>query len=65
MPQSKDGKLIKNKGSIKLWLSNDDYKIPIKIENRTNIGDMIMKLKKIKWWIFVLLLILIVVQKNL
>ena len=48
LPQSKDGKLLKNKGSMKLWLSNDDYKIPIKIENRTNIGDMIMKLKKIK-----------------
>jgi hypothetical protein len=47
-PQSKDGKLLKNKGSMKLWLSNDEQKFPIKIENRTNIGKMVMKLKNIK-----------------
>ena len=46
-PQSKDGKLLKNKGTMKLWLSNDQQKFPIKIENRTNIGKMIMKLKNI------------------
>ena len=48
MPESKDGKLLKNKGSMKLWLSNDSNKIPVKIENRTNVGKMIMELKKIK-----------------
>ena len=47
-PQSKDGKLLKNKGSMTIWLSNDEKKIPIKIENRTNIGKMIMKLKNMK-----------------
>ena len=47
-PQSKDGKLLKNKGSMTKWLSNDEKKIPIKIENRTNIGKMIMKLKNMK-----------------
>ena len=47
-PQSKDGKLLKNKGTMTLWLSNDEKKIPIKIENRTNIGNMVMKLKKMK-----------------
>ena len=47
-PQSKDGKLLKNKGSMTIWLSNDEKKIPVKIENRTNIGKMIMKLKNMK-----------------
>ena len=47
-PQSKDGKLLKNKGAMKLWLSNDEAKLPVKIENRTNIGKMVMKLKNIE-----------------
>ena len=46
-PQSKDGKLLKNKGAMTIWLSNDEKKIPVKIENRTNIGSMIMKLKNV------------------
>tara|TARA_Y100000741_G_C18092437_1_gene493352 strand:- start:38 stop:724 length:687 start_codon:yes stop_codon:yes gene_type:complete len=47
-PQTKDGKLLKNKGTMTLWISNDSKKIPIQIENRTNVGKMLMKLKNIK-----------------
>ena len=47
-PEPKNGNLLKNKGAMKLWLTNDEKKIPVKIENSTNIGKMIMKLKSIQ-----------------
>ena len=48
VPESKSGKLSKNKGSMKFWFSNDTLKIPIKIENVTKSGKMTMLLKSIK-----------------
>ena len=48
-PVSGDGKpLLKNNGQMRVWLSIDSLKLPIKIEQETNIGHMVMKLKKIK-----------------
>ena len=47
-PYSKEGKLLKNKGSMKIWLTNNIKKIPVKIENQTSAGKMIMTLKAIK-----------------
>ena len=47
VPESKNGTLLKNKGSMKIWFSNDISKIPIKIENITKSGKMIMLLKDI------------------
>ena len=47
-PYSKEGKLLRNKGSMKIWLSNNIKKIPVKIENQTSAGKMIMTLKAIK-----------------
>ena len=48
-PVSPDGKpLLKNKGELRVWLSNDDNKLPVKIEMKTNIGTMVMKLKEFK-----------------
>ena len=45
-PVSNDGKpLLKNNGEMRVWLSDDNLKLPIKIEMKTNIGNMIMKLK--------------------
>ncbi len=45
-PVSNDGKpLLKNNGEMRVWLSDDNLKIPVKIEMKTNIGNMIMKLK--------------------
>ena len=48
-PVSPDGKpLLKNNGELRVWLSNDDNKLPVKIEIKTNIGTMVMKLKEFK-----------------
>lgn len=48
-PFSPDGKpLLKNNGELRVWLSNDDNKLPVKIEMKTNIGTMVMKLKEFK-----------------
>jgi len=40
--------LLKNNGEMKVWLSNDEKKIPVKIEMKTNIGNIIMKLEKLR-----------------
>ena len=49
-PVSSDGApLLKNNGELRVWLSNDDIKIPVKIEMKTNVGTMVMKLKEIKY----------------
>ena len=47
-PYSKERKLLRNKGSMKVWLTNNIKKIPVKIENQTSAGKMIMTLKAIK-----------------
>ena len=48
-PLSNDGKpLMKNNGQMRVWISNDSLKLPVQIEQITNIGTMVMKLKKIK-----------------
>jgi len=48
-PVSPYGKpLMQNNGELRVWLSNDDNKLPIKIEMKTNIGTMVMKLKEFK-----------------
>ena len=48
-PVSSDGvPLLKNNGELRVWLSNDDTKMPVKIEMKTNVGTMVMKLKEIK-----------------
>ena len=40
-------KIFKENGYMTAWFSNDDKKIPIKIELKTNIGNLVLKLKKI------------------
>ena len=39
--------LLKNSGAMKVWLSEDNFHLPIKIEQNTNIGTMVMKLKSV------------------
>ena len=47
-PVSGDGKpLLKNNGAMKVWLSEDKSHLPIKIEQNTNVGTMVMKLKSV------------------
>ena len=43
----KNSPILKNEGKLKVWLSNDSLKLPIMIEQETNIGTMVMKLKKV------------------
>ena len=49
-PISPDGKpLLKNNGEMRVWLSDDNLKLPVKIEMKTNVGTMVMKLKDYKY----------------
>ena len=55
---------MKNKGTMKLWLSNDEQKFPIKIENRTDIGKMIMKLKNTGYTLMIARKVLLKIGPN-
>ena len=47
-PVSGDNKpLLKNNGAMHVWLSEDKLHLPIKIEQNTNIGTMVMRLKAV------------------
>jgi len=47
-PSSADGSvLLKNNGQMKIWYSADENKYPVKIEQNTSIGTMILELKKV------------------
>ena len=48
-PVSGDGNpLLKNSGQMRVWISDDSLRLPVKIEQKTNVGTMVMKLKRIK-----------------
>ena len=48
-PVSVDGNpLLKYNGQMRVWLSDDSLRLPVKIEQKTNVGTMVMKLKRIK-----------------
>ena len=52
-PVSSDGNpLLKNNGQMRVWLSDDSLRLPVKIEQKTNIGTMVMKLKTIKYSLY-------------
>jgi len=42
-----DEKIFKENGYMTAWFSQDDKKIPVRIELKTNIGNLVLKLKKI------------------
>ena len=44
---STNEKIFKENGYMTAWFTNDDKKIPVKIELKTNIGNLVLKLKKI------------------
>ena len=47
IPYSNNGKnIFKENGYMTVWFSNDNKKIPVKIELKTNIGNLVLKLKK-------------------
>ena len=46
-PVSSDGNpLLKNNGQMRVWISDDSLKLPVKIEQKTNIGTIVMNLKE-------------------
>ena len=48
-PIATDGiPLLKNDGQMRVWITDDHLRLPVKIEQKTNIGTMVMKLKAIK-----------------
>ncbi|NOZ07800.1 MAG: DUF3108 domain-containing protein [FCB group bacterium] len=47
-PASENGKpLLKNKGQMKVWISDDQSKLPIRIEQKTSVGSMLLELKEV------------------
>lgn len=48
-PKSMDGKsTIKNKGDMKIWLTNDEKRLPIKIEIKLKHGSILLQLHDIE-----------------
>tara|TARA_B100000315_G_scaffold260938_1_gene328039 strand:+ start:27856 stop:28575 length:720 start_codon:yes stop_codon:yes gene_type:complete len=44
----REGKsLLKSKGNMTIWLSDDKRRLPVKIESNASFGTMILKLKKV------------------
>ncbi len=46
-PTAVSGKLLKNEGEMKIWISKDSQRLPIKIEQKTNIGNMVLNLREV------------------
>jgi len=47
-PSSADGKkLLKQDGQMEIWFTDDERQLPVKIEQRTSIGTMILELKEV------------------
>lgn len=43
----REGKpLLKNRGDMTIWLSDDEKRLPVKIESKTSFGSMIFRLKE-------------------
>ncbi|MCX7913158.1 MAG: DUF3108 domain-containing protein [Thermodesulfovibrionales bacterium] len=40
--------LFKRRGDIKIWLTDDEYKIPVKVETSISIGKVIAKIRSIE-----------------
>jgi len=47
-PKLKSGGLFKSKGDILVWLTDDEEKIPVRIETKVPIGKVVVKLKNIE-----------------
>lgn len=45
-PLVKAGGLFKNEGTLMVWLTNDEYKIPVKVETKVLIGSINVELVK-------------------
>ncbi|MCK4448216.1 MAG: DUF3108 domain-containing protein, partial [Candidatus Marinimicrobia bacterium] len=43
------GNLFKYKGQLTIYLSNDQRRLPVKVESEATIGSMIMKIESYKY----------------
>ncbi len=43
-----DGRIIEQRGSLTIWITDDEHRIPIRAELETKLGDVRIKLKKIQ-----------------
>ncbi|MEE8437109.1 MAG: DUF3108 domain-containing protein, partial [Candidatus Neomarinimicrobiota bacterium] len=48
-PYNADRSLFKNKGSIKIWFSEDKRRLPVKIQIKLKFGSLTLLLKKISY----------------
>ncbi len=46
-PYRKGKTLLKNKGDMQIWFSNDERRLPVQIQIKMKFGSMLLKLKKI------------------
>jgi hypothetical protein len=46
-PYRKGKTLLKNKGDMQIWFSNDEKRLPVQIQIKMKFGSMLLKLKKI------------------
>jgi hypothetical protein len=47
-PVLKSDGLFQNKGDIRIWLSNDENRFPVRVETKVPIGKVVAELKKVK-----------------
>lgn len=43
-----DGRMIEQKGSLTIWITDDEERVPVRAELETSLGDVNIKLKKIQ-----------------
>ncbi len=46
-PYRKGKTLLKNKGDMQIWFSNDEKRLPVQIQIKMKFGSMLLKLKKV------------------
>ena len=48
-PYQEGGNLFKNQGDMQIWISNDEKKLPVKIQIKMKFGSMTLLLKKVSY----------------
>ena len=41
--------LLKNEGRMKIWFTDDENRYPVRIEQKTNVGTMVMELQRVEY----------------
>ena len=48
-PYQEGGNLFKNQGDMQIWISNDEKRLPVKIQIKMKFGSMTLLLKKVSY----------------